>query len=200
MVLNLSEKGNGGWRSAKPQPTRDSQLLLNFRQFLRGELSGFGSRVFFLDLLVDALGFERLVGTLVEFGQLQLGSDLADGGGRLADQFLIESGGFFHAVGLAIERGGGRLGDGGDFAVASGNHFFEIALGGGVVTQGGRGDSQKIMGHVSGASVGILVNDGLKLFLRSLGAVLGRSEGREVWLFRRAGGTQWRVHGANCLG
>src|ERR1039458_8764748 len=78
MVLNLREKGNGGWRLAKPQSTRDSQVLLNLGQFLRGELSGFGSRIFFLDLLVDALGFERLVGTLVEFGRLQLGCDRSE--------------------------------------------------------------------------------------------------------------------------
>src|ERR1700730_18262881 len=106
--------------------------LFQLGQFLRGQLSRFAG-IFFLDLLVEPLGFERLVGVLVQFGQLQLCRYFADGGRGLFDQFLIKSSSFFRTVRLSVQRGQGTLGNGRNFTVARGSHQLETALGSRVV-------------------------------------------------------------------
>ena len=58
---------------------------------------------------------------LVEFSQLQLRRNLADRRGRLVDQFLVQSGSFLHAIGLAIQRASA------DFATAETSRLPEEA-------------------------------------------------------------------------
>ena len=164
---------------------------------MRGNLARFISRVFFLDLLVDTLGIERLVGILVEFRQLQLCSHFADRGGRLVDQFLIESNSIFGAIRLPIQRCQGIFGDGRQVAIANGCHLFEVTLGCSIVRQGLRGYAQKVASHVGRSGVRIFVDDRLKLFSSRIGALLGRSECRKIRLLRSSRRPQLRIHSPN---
>ena len=83
--------------------------LLQLLQLLGRQLRAFAGGIFLLDLLVDALGVERLVGILVEFRQLQLCRHFTDRCSRLVDQFLIESDSILGAVRLRIQRCQGVL-------------------------------------------------------------------------------------------
>ena len=61
MVLKRQENANG---------MRDfggRERLFDLRQLLRGELSGFGICVVFFYLLINLLGVEGLIGSLIKF-------------------------------------------------------------------------------------------------------------------------------------
>ena len=91
------------------------------------------------------------------------------------------------------------LGDGSNFTVARGGNVLKIALGGGIVAQVGCGDAEEIVGHVGGAGMRVLIDNGLKLLLRGLGAVFGRGEGGEVRLLGSSGGPQLRTESPHGL-
>src|SRR4029077_17599566 len=155
-----------------PLPPRACPLFSVFPLF-GGNLARFISGVFFLDLLVDALRIERLVGILVELRQLQLCSHFADRGGRLVDQFLIESDSIFGTVRLPIQRCQCIFSDGRQVAIANGCHLFEVALGCCIVRQSLRGHAQEVVSHVGRSGVGGLVSDCLKLLSSRFRPLLG---------------------------
>lgn len=64
---NLETKSTGVYAERTVQP---GGILLQLSQLLCGNLSGLAAGIILLDLLVKTLGIERLVGVLVQIGQL----------------------------------------------------------------------------------------------------------------------------------
>src|SRR5271165_268165 len=113
--------------------------LLQVRQLLGRYLYRFRGGIVFLNLLVEALGVERLVAGLVKIRQLQLRRRLAHGNRGLADQFLVKDYGILRAVGVSVDSGQCKFGYRSQLFAAARNHRLQVAFRGCVVPSGRTG-------------------------------------------------------------
>jgi len=162
-------------------------------------LSGFGGWIFFLYLLVDALGFKRLVGGFEGGSEFDLRHGFPDSSGGLVNDLLVKIDGLLVAVGVAINGSQRELAKRTQVRIVVRSDLLQFPFRSGVVADLGGSQAQQIGREVGGVGVRILVHKLLKLFVSGGGAFLCAGETRRVGLRRHIGWPNRRIKCANRL-